>query len=151
MPRIVSTVPAVLDAIVATVRAALPGVEVWDGQPVKQTADDVICIAFTGEPDEAAVNSTISLEQMARDPARESYNITCLASSWQGEQENAKTVRDRAYDLVDGVAAALAADQALAGLVMRAMVATQAFAQAQTDRGAVATVQFVIHVDAYTR
>jgi len=150
MSHAVSTVPAVLDAIVAAVRAALPGVEVWDGQPVKQTEDDVICIAFTGEPDEAAVNSTISLEQMARDPARESYNITCLTSSWKGEADP-KAVRDRAYELVDGVATALATDQTLAGLVMRAMLSTQAFAQAQTDRGAVATVQFVIHVDAYTR
>ncbi|NJP24459.1 hypothetical protein FLW53_09605 [Microbispora sp. SCL1-1] len=147
----VSTVPAVLDAILSAVRAALPDVEVWDGQPVKQTRDDVICIAFTGEPGEAAVTATITLEQMAVDPRRESYTITCLASSWKGEASNAKAVRDRAYELVDGVVAALAQDQALGALVMRAMVSTQAFAQEQTTRGAVSTVQFGIHIDAYTR
>ncbi|MEU8279561.1 hypothetical protein ACFYOK_29405 [Microbispora bryophytorum] len=147
----VSTVPAVLDAVLAAVRRALPDVEVWDGQPVKGTEDDVIMIGFTGDPEEAAVTSTITREQMARDPDREAYNITCLASSWQGQQEDAKAVRDRAYELVDGVAGALATDQTLAELVMRAMLSTAAFAQAQTDRGAVATVQFVIHVDAYSR
>jgi len=147
----VSTVPVVLDAIVAAVRATLPQVEVWDGQPVKQTQDDVICIGFTGDPEEAAVTATITWDQMAVDPNREAYTITCLASSWKGEDGDAKAVRDRAYELVDGVVAALAQDQSLRALVMRAMVSTQAFAQEQTTRGAVATVQFGIHIDAYTR
>jgi hypothetical protein len=147
----VSTVPAVLDAILAAIRATLPDAEVWDGQPVKQTQDDVICLAFTGEPGEAAVTATITRDQMAVDPSREAYTITCLASSWRGEEGDAKAVRDRAYELVDGVVAALAQDQALKALVMRAMVSTQAFAQEQTTRGAVATVQFGIHIDAYTR
>jgi hypothetical protein len=151
MPNTVSTVPAVLDAIVAAVRQALPGVEVVDGQPVKQTEDDVICVGFTGQPGEAAVENTLTREQMATDPDRESYNITCVASSWAGEQPDPVVVRNRAYELVDGVVGALASDTALREIVMRAMLSTQAFAQEQTTAGAVATVQFVIHVDAYAR
>lgn len=145
----VSTVPAVLDVIVAAVRSALPGVDVWDGQPVKGTEDDVICIGFTSRPGEAAVESTITREQMATDPSRESYDITCLASSWKGEQDDPVVVRDGAYALVDAVVGALARDATLDALVMRAMLSTQAFAPEQTTRGAVATVMFVIHIDAF--
>ncbi|WP_327047289.1 hypothetical protein OG320_05190 [Microbispora sp. NBC_01189] len=153
MPQVVSTVPAVLDAIVAAARRALQDAEVVDGQPVKgqEDAADIVCIGFTGEPGEAAVQSTRTREQMATDPDRESYTITCLASSWRGHETDPKAVRDAAYALIDGVVGALATDQVLAELVMRAMLTTEAFAPEQTTRGAVATVQFQIHIDAYAR
>ncbi|MBX6382164.1 MAG: hypothetical protein IRZ07_04190 [Microbispora sp.] len=121
-----------------------------DGQPL-DTDPDIVCIGFTGEPGEAAVEATRSRQQGATDPDRESYDITCLASSWQGHQSDPKTVRDRAYELVDRVAGELAADQTLGGVVMTARVSTEAFAQEQTSRGAVATVRFVVHIEAFTR
>ncbi|GAB1823576.1 hypothetical protein [Herbidospora sp. RD11066] len=150
----ISTVPACLDALVAAARRAHPdadAVDVVDGQPVKGTLDDVICIGFTSEPGEAAVQSALSRTQMATTPDQEAYDVTCLASSWAGEQVDPVIVRDRAYALVNGLATYLAQDPTLGDVVARARISTEAFAQEQTTRGAVATVQFVVHVDAFRR
>jgi hypothetical protein len=145
----VSTVPAVLDELVRLVRLALPGVEVIDGQPVRDTENDMVMVGFTGIPYEAAVESTLTREQMSATPDREQYDVTSLASSWPGGDVDPKPARDRAYVLVDAVASELARDQTLGGRVMSARVSTQGLAQGQSDRGAAATVRFVIHVDAF--
>lgn len=144
-----STVPGVLDALVALWGQALPDVQVADGEPVA-VADDVIVVAFTGVPDEPAVTSTRTREQLAAQPDRESYDVTCLASSWSGVTEF-KPVRDRAYELLGSAAAALAADPTLGGRVMQARLSTEDLIQSQTDKGAVVTVRFNVHVDAFTR
>jgi len=145
----VSTVPGVLDALVALWGQALPGVQVADGEPVN-VADDVLVVGFTGVPDEPAVTSTRTREQMAAQPDRESYDITCLASSWSGTTEF-KPVRVRAYELLSAAAGALAADPSLGGLVLQTRLSTEDVIQSQTDKGAVVTVRFTVHVDAFTR
>ncbi|WP_242890265.1 hypothetical protein [Actinomadura litoris] len=144
----VSTVPTALDALVTGLTAALPDVQVVDGQPVS-TEGDVICIGFGGVPGEPAVESTRTREQLAREPDREQYDIACLASSWSGDTD-AKTVRDRAYELVDAAADVLAADDTLGGVVMEARITTDSLTQEQTAEGAVATVRFIVHADAFT-
>jgi hypothetical protein len=152
MLRAISTIPACLDALVAAATRALPNVMVVDGQPaIGQDADDIVLIGFTGEPGDTAVESTRSQQQGTTDPDRESYDITCLASSWAGSEDDPKVVRDRAYELVNGIAAELAAAPTLGGAVGRTRISTNAFAQGQTDRGAVAVVRFVVHVEAFTR
>lgn len=155
----VSTVPQVLDELV--VRAGLavesmtlpgrPPVQVLDGGPHKDTEDEVIAIGFTGISGEAAVENTLTVEQMSAEPNRERYDVTCLASSWLGNQVDPKTVRDRLYALLDAVAAEIGRDQTLNRLLMRARVSSQLFAQQQTEKGAVATVRFVVSCDGYTR
>lgn len=147
----VSTVPAVLDELVRRARLALPGVQVLDGGPHRDTEPDVVAIGFTGTPGEAVVEDTRSREQLSADPDRERYEITSLASSWRGAEVDAKAVRDRAYGLVDTLNAELMRDSTLGGLVLRVRLSTVEFAPEQTSRGAVATVRFVIAVDAYTR
>lgn len=153
MPDTVSTIPACLDALVAAARRALPGpdVQVTDGQPVDDISDDIMCIGFTGDPDDVAVQSTRTQRQGTPDPDRESYDITCLASSWAGQEHDPKPVRDRAYGLVNALAAELASDPTLGRAVGRCRISTDSFAQGQTDRGAVAVVRFVVHVEAFTR
>ncbi|GII89626.1 hypothetical protein Ssi03_76160 [Sphaerisporangium siamense] len=145
----ISTIPAVIDALVALVRAALPGVQVVDGQPMSSDRD-IVCIAFTGEPGEAAVESTRAVEQLALEPDRESYTITCLASSLRGDAD-AKASRDRAYGLVDTIASAIAADPRLDGAVTYTRLATESLTQQQTQNGAEATVRFLVAVEAFTR
>jgi hypothetical protein len=155
----VSTIPAVLDELV--VRAGLavegmtlpdkPPVQVLDGGPHKNTSPEVIAIGFTGISGEAAVENTVTVEQMTADPNREQYDVTCLASSWLGNQVDPKVVRDRVYALTDAIADEIARDQTLGGLLMRARVSSQLFAQQQTDKGAVATVRYIVHCDGYTR
>lgn len=144
-----STVPAVLDALVAGFTSALPGVQVVDGQPIT-TDGDVVCVGFSGLAGEPAVESTRTREQLAVEPERESYDITCLASSWDGGTD-AKAVRDRAYQLLDAVASWLAADRTLGGLVLSTRLSAESLIQEQTDQGAAATVRFTVHVDAFTR
>ncbi len=151
MPSVVSTAPAVLDAMVVRFTAALPDVEVLDGGPVREYEDDLVCVGFTSVPGEPTVEDTRTREQMTTDPDRESYDVTSICSSWQGNQTDAKKVRDRAYEILDAIAAELASDQTLGGLVMRARLISHLFQQEQTLKGAVATIRFVIHVDAFTR
>ncbi|MCP2339166.1 hypothetical protein [Actinomadura rupiterrae] len=145
----VSTVPAVLDALVQRVGLALPGVQVTDGQPVDVEPPDTVCIGFTGTPGEAVVVSMLSPEQMAVTPDRESYTVACVASCWKGHERDAKAVRDRAYALVDAVDAELARDPTLGGLVLRARLATEELIPEQTAEGALATVKFSVSVDAF--
>ena len=154
----VSTIPAVLDALVACARQAVAGmtlpkrppVQVLDGGPHKDTKPEVIAIGFTGIAGEAAVENTRTVEQMAAEPNREQYDVTNIASVWLGEQKDPKLVRDRLFDLLDAVAGEIARDQSLGGLLMRARVSSQLLAPEQTSKGAVATVRFVVHCDGYT-
>lgn len=147
----VSTVPACLSALVAAARRALPGVQVVDGQPSDDIDDDLLMVGFTGEPGEAAVTSTRAQQQGTPAPDRESYDVTCLAASWHGHHDDPVGVRVRAYELVNALAAELAADTTLGGTVGRSRISTDSFAQAQTERGATAVVRFVVHVEAFTR
>lgn len=144
-----STIPDVIDALVALVQAQVPDVQVVDGQPVTSETD-IVCIGFTGEPGEPAVESTRSLEQLTMEPDLESYAITCVASSLRGDTD-AKAVRDRAYEIVNSVASAIAADQTLGGMAGYARLSTESLTQQQTSKGAEALVQFVVSVDAFTR
>lgn len=147
----VSTVPAVLDELVARTRLVLPEVQVLDGGPHRDTEPDVVCIGFRVPAGAAAVEDTRTREQLAASPDRERYEITCLASSWRGSEHDAKAVRDRVYEMLDVIAAELERDQRLGGLVNRARLSTVAFAPEQTTKGAVATVSFVVDVDAFSR
>lgn len=151
MAATVSTVPAVLDALVERLTVALPDAQVSDGEPLDPANDDVVVIGFNGNPGDAVVTSTLDVEQMASDPSREQYEIACLASSWRGAVHDAKTVRDVAYGLVKAAADELARDPRLGGLVMRAWLSAREYAPLQSDQGALATVHFTISVDAYTR
>lgn len=153
MPDTVSTIPACLDALVAAARRAIPDpdVQVTDGQPVEDISDDIVCIGFTGDPNDTAVQSTRTQQQGSPAPDRESYDITCLACSWQGQDHDVKPVRDRVYEFVNLLAAELATDPTLGRTVGRSRISMDSFAQGQTDRGAVAMVRFTVHVEAFTR
>jgi hypothetical protein len=150
MPPTVSTVPACLDVLVAAAGRALPGVQVVDGQPYEDIDDDLVMIGFTGEPGEVAVAVNRSQQQAATAPDRESYDVTCLAAAWGGDGENPAPVRNRAYGFVNALAAELASDPTLGGVVGRSRISTDAFAQAQTTKGATAVVRFVVHIEAFT-
>lgn len=143
-----STIPAVIDELVRLTAAALPGVQVVDGQPVVQVEADFISIAY-GEDGEPAAESTRTRNQMTATPDQESYDVWCIASAWDGDVDMQAT-RARAYGLVDAIAAAIAADITLGGLVMSARLASESLYLDQTTKGAVATVRFFVHVDAFT-
>lgn len=147
----VSTVPACLAALVAATRRALPGVQVVDGQPSSDIDDNLVMIGFTGEPGEQAVVSTRSQQQGTPSPDRESYDVTCLSAAWGGHDDKPEPVRNTAYGFVNAIAAELAQDGTLGGVIGRSRVSADSFAQAQTEHGASAVVRFVVHVEAFTR
>lgn len=148
MPQTVSTVPAVLDALVAAARRVLPDVQVVDGQPLA-ASPDILCVGFTGDPGEPAIESTRTREQVTLDPERESYEITCLAAVLRGETD-AAAVRALVYAMISALADELAIDPTLGGVCGRAQLTTEALEQEQTTKGAQAVVRFVIAVDAWT-
>lgn len=150
-----STVPAVIKALVALAESTLiaDDIAVSDGHPMppKDGTPNILCIAFTGVPGEEAVTVTRSREQMATSPDRESYQITCVASSWNGHEQNMASVRETAYGMIDIFNHQLMLDHTLGGLVMRARIFSDAMAEEQTSMGAVSTVRFIVNVEAYTR
>lgn len=151
MAATISTVPAVLDTLIARLAASLPDVQVCDGEPIDPQKNDIIAIGFNSNPGDPIVTSTLTIEQMQADPSRETYEIACLASSWRGGVHDAKAVRDAAYGLVQAAADELAQDPRLGELVLLARLSAGEYAPLQTDQGAVATVHFTITIDAFTR
>lgn len=151
--RTKSSIPFVLPELVARFSRILPDVKVTDGRPKppEDSEPDILCIGFTGEPGEPAVENTRTNEQLARDPDRESYDVTCIASSWRGNNTDAELVRNHVFGILNVISEELAKDHTLGGLVMLIRMHTDALAQEQTKMGAVATARFVLHVDAFTR
>lgn len=148
MMETVSTIPACLAALVELGRRVLPDVRVSYGQPF-ELANDMVCFAFTGEPLEPAVQSTLTRDQVTTDPSHESYDVVCVAASLRGNVEMEPRVA-AVFGFVDALAAELAKDPTLFGVVARAELTVAGLAPMQTDEGAAATVQFTIHVDAWT-
>lgn len=147
-----SSIPGALDGLYALATRVLPEVQVWDGAPSGDLADDMVFVGWSGDDeDDTVVESTRTRDQVTTDPDHESYTITNIAYSWPGDGAEAKTARDRVYGFVNAIASELAADPTMGGVVGRAMLTTEAFAQSQTERGAAAAVRFTVSVDAWTR
>lgn len=151
MPGTVSTVPAALDALLQALALVLGPQEVQlvDGQPIR-TDPDVVCIGFNGQPETEMITITRRQADFAGRSDSESYDISCIASSWRGDIDP-KQVRDRAFELVGMVAAELARDRTIGHAVARAQLTVSGVAPVQTTKGAMCTVRFTIHVDAFTR
>ncbi|MGH3097897.1 MAG: hypothetical protein ACRDMV_18095 [Streptosporangiales bacterium] len=142
-----STIPAALGALLSV--SASTGVQTLDGPPVaaSQVDPDVILIGFTGQPGEPAVGANLDVAGYT-ETDRESYDVTCIASSWRGDT-GMQTVRARVFAILDDLAAALDGDPTLGGAVTRARLTVAAVSLDQINEGAAATVQFTIHVDAF--
>lgn len=148
-----TTIPQCIDYIYLRMYQSLSDVHVTDGQPPPPEDAEplLLCIGFTGQLGEPSVENSRNRQQADTKPDRETYEVTCIASAWLGSDTSAKQVRDAAFGIVNSVGDFLAKDQTLGGLVMRSRLLTDALAQEQTTMGAVATVRFVIQIDAFTR
>ncbi|MGP4092930.1 hypothetical protein [Nonomuraea sp. KM90] len=150
-----STIPAALDALVALAERAWPeDVMILDGPPTVDVEPDVIAIGYSGTPSEPDVRNTLAQEQLTMEPDRESYDVMCMASAWRGDahrggRPDTRTVRERALELIAGFRAELARDDRLGGAVMLARMSTLDMMTDQTKAGPVATVRFVVHIDAF--
>lgn len=147
-----STVPAVMNALVTLTRAEITDekVEVIYGQPDHDIEDKAVIFGFTGVPNEAAVEDTRTVEQITRERDRERYDITGLATSWMGQETDIQAVVEDAFLLLDKIAKVIATDHTLGGACGKSRISFSAVAPVQSGTGAVATIQFVIAVDAFT-
>jgi hypothetical protein len=147
----VSPLPGALDALLQALTLALPAdVQLIDGPPIKTEYPDMVMVGFNGQPGAEAITVTRSQADYARRSDRETYDISCLASSWRGDT-GLKFVRDRVFDLISIVSAELKRDRTIGGTVTRAHLTVAGVAPVQASTGASCTVRFVIHIDANTR
>jgi hypothetical protein len=140
-----STVPAALAALVVLARAALPDWQVTDGPPLQDEAD--LC-AIGYDPDQGAVTVQQTPASYSATTQAESYDVNCTLQSWTGDPD-VSGARARAYVGLDAVAAALTADVSLSGAVSQALLAGSSLDQDVTTNGAVATLRFTIHIEAW--
>jgi hypothetical protein len=147
----VSTIPAALDALVSVARAALPDVDVFDGQPAEWLPADFVVIGWTME--RIAVTADLTRESAGTDD-REGYDIACYLNAFSGGT-TMKQVRDRVFAMYAALTAELRRDQTLGGIVMRARPTLVDYDQVQVDGGddfaggASATITALVHCDAF--
>lgn len=142
-----STIPAVLDAIIAawSTAPALTGVAIVDGQPVTGLEDDAIIVGYTEE--ETGVDSALADDLAGR---METYDVTCVVSVWHGDTAMAP-MRTRAFEVLSAAADALATDPGVAAAAARTHVRARTVNQTQSRWGAKVDITFAVHVDAFVR
>lgn len=137
-----SVLPAVLDALVATLQDA-PGlyrVQVVDGPVVDYLNSEGVAVGATRDFDPAVAWS--------RPPAGlegqgEAFDVACLA--WSGSGSTVvKPVRDRVDQILDAVDARLAEDRTIAGTVSTAWITAGSYVPEQTGSGAIVYAEFRI-------
>lgn len=156
-----STIPGVLQSLIDVAARALPDVQVSDGAPVGDVAEDIVAIGTTGREGEVAVQASRAQSVLTTAPDAESYDVSCVASSWRGAETDFAPVRGALFAMLDALAAEIARDPTLAGAATHARMTVTSYFQDQvtvTDdegtpsgAGATATANFAIHVEAFTR
>lgn len=140
-----SALPATLDALVALFTSALPGVQVVDGPVTQDVRGSVVAVGLAPQDPTPADASEVAAGLRVR---RESFDVLCLARSWSGN-DAVKAQRDRTFELVAGVKAALNADRTLGGVVLGAEFAGFSYVPWRTERAQlVVDVTFRVSVDA---
>lgn len=116
MPAVVTTVPAVLLALVQLGATSLPGVTVYDGAPdVDNVPDEFLCVGFSRDEEDASVDGQAADE--GNHSSSESYSVHCILSVATGDTETGAVAarRTRCAALFGQFAYALRSDPALAG------------------------------------
>ena len=140
------TVPAVLDAVLAAVRAALPATQVFDGPPQGDEQDTRVVIGWART--RPTITVTRDLDTLGITPAyTERYAIPGVAISYSGDPD-VKPRRDAAYTLVQAVADAVISAAGITSLGAAAQLATGDLTQEKTGTGVQALVDFTITVTA---
>lgn len=125
MPTVVTTVPAVLTALVQLGQTALPGVTVYDGAPdVDNEPLEFLCIGFSRDEDDASVDGATSDE--GNHTAGETYAVHCTLSVATGDVEDGAVAdrRARCSVLLGQFVAALRANPSLGGVLTAGASAT---------------------------
>lgn len=125
MPAILTTVPAVLTALVQLGQTVLPGATVYDGAPnVDNEPDRFLCIGFSRDEQESSVDGTTVDE--GNHTSSESYAVHCILSVATGDAHTTAVAEARAAcaALWSTFAAALRADPTIGGALTAGGTAT---------------------------
>lgn len=154
MPAEMTTVPAVLTALMQLGQTALPGVQVYDGAPdVDNEPDEFLCVGFSRNEDDAAVDGQTADE--GNHTASETYAVHCILSVATGDTDDGAVAarRVRCATLFGQFAAALRADPTLGRVLVagaQATLGTFAWIYGPTAAGgSYAEVEFDIGVQAF--
>lgn len=120
MPAALTTVPAVLSALVALAETTLSGqqVIVFDGAPdVDNLPNEFLAVGFTRDEDEAAVDG--STDDIGNYASSESYSVHCILSCGSGNANTTAVadLRARCTALWTPFAGALRGDPTLGGVL----------------------------------
>lgn len=142
-----SRIPAVVDALLSVLGAALPGIEVRDGAPL-QLEDEPSSLYVGADEDGSEFLWEQDWAGMSHAYRDEEFTVPCLLWVRTGDN-NVKAVRDQLFGLFATVEATLRADTQL-GLDptwnVRADVAPRSYSQPQVPDGVVCKARFGIRV-----
>lgn len=145
-----SLIANLIDALVTTMTAALPGVLVYDGVGVSGDRNPNALFIGVDDPDSPNVALSAHAEQ---DWANANYTrrdengfVVCAASSWTGEVDP-KLARNNAMSTMAAVETALRANPSLnlTGMLWTSVGTKISLLQNQTEHGAHAVVLFRVN------
>lgn len=118
-----SAIPGAYAAVLSTLKANLPGVQVIDGPGRTDQADDRYIMVGASEPDsdgfEAAITGSQAWAQLGGKFRDETFSIHCAAVGWNGDGDQTQALTD-AFSLFDAVGSALVTDPSLGGSLLYA-------------------------------
>jgi hypothetical protein len=132
-------IPAAIEALVALWKAALPDVQVLDGDPTTWTAGVFLTVGIGA--DDVTNEATVERPGLRR---RSDYADITNALWAAGGDTSIPAYRDRAFTTFRAARTALQADQKLGGAVTRAELTSYAYQPRRTPRGAGAQIQFTV-------
>lgn len=145
-----SRIPAVIDALVSTLTAALPGVDVIDGPLITLPDGDYLTVGATPAGDTTTGRQT----WIGVGPSKvrgEQIDVPCYCDSYSGST-TVSTRRNAAFALMAAAENALRADPSLGGVLTVpgiAQIESYADYQEQTESGL--AVGVVFHITCNTR
>ena len=143
-----SRIPAVVDALVTILTAALPDVDVYDGRWVTAPASTRSYLTVGWTPEEEGPSGEQSWAGLGAKARDERIAVPCYADAYSGSTDTAER-RNAAFELLTAAEDALRADPTLGGAVLQpgwAEVGNYSVRQEQTDAGLEVGVTFVINV-----
>lgn len=145
-----SRIPAVLDALVSTLTAALPAVTVIDGPLVRVPDGDYLTVGATPENDRPTGQQT----WIGVGPTKvrgEEIDVPCYCDSYSGSTA-VSTRRNAAFAILAAAETSLRADPSLGGVLTVpgiAEISTYSDYQEETEKGL--AVGVVFHITCKTR
>lgn len=144
-----SRIPAVIDALVSMLTAALPAITVYDGPWVTppETTDSFITVGWTPDGENpTGEQAWAGLGNKARD---ERIDIPCYADAYSGDTAT-KARRDAASALLAAAENALRTDTTLGGAIPNpgwAQIGSYSIRQEQTEAGLEVGITFHVLVN----